>query len=174
MRKILAVVSVCGAVLSAVPAAFAAVEVGQPAPKLVATELNGQPFDLGAQHGKVVIVNFWATWCVPCRQEMPAIDAFYRAHQSQGVEVIGLSIDRGRDRSDVRDVMKAFAYPAAMESDAKANGFGKPRVLPVTYVVDESGVVRAELRPDQNPVTEAELSKVVLPLLHRAGGPPAQ
>jgi thiol-disulfide isomerase/thioredoxin len=165
MRKFVALAFVCVAVLAARPA-VADVAVGQPAPQLVAKEVNGPSFDLGAQRGKVVIVNFWATWCVPCRQEMPAIDAFYHAHRNEGVEVIGLSVDRSRDRGNVQKVMKAFTYPAAMESDATVNGFGKPHVLPVTYVVDASGVVRAALRPDEDPVTESSLSKVVLPLLH--------
>ncbi|MBV8538581.1 MAG: hypothetical protein JO128_23485, partial [Alphaproteobacteria bacterium] len=56
----------------------------------------------------------------------------------------------------------------------KVNGFGKPRVLPVTYIVDGGGVVRAELRPDADPVTESSLSKMVLPLLHQSAGRPAQ
>jgi cytochrome c biogenesis protein CcmG, thiol:disulfide interchange protein DsbE len=57
--------------------ACAASDVGQAAPALVVPELNGQLFDLRALRGKVVIVNFWATWCPPCREEMPALDSFY-------------------------------------------------------------------------------------------------
>ena len=96
----------CLALILAGRFAVAAVEVGQPAPPLAATELNGQGFDLGALRGHVVIVNFWATWCVPCRAEMPALDAFYQSDHAQGLDMIGMSADRPRDRSDVVKVMQ--------------------------------------------------------------------
>ncbi|MBV8454651.1 MAG: TlpA family protein disulfide reductase [Deltaproteobacteria bacterium] len=140
-------------------------ELGQPAPALVVEELNGNTFDLAAQRGKVTIVNFWATWCPPCRKEMPALDQFYRRYHAQGLEMIGLSADRPHDRSDVIKVMQLFSYPAAMLDDAKSNGFSDPSALPVTYVVDAQGVVRAKLTPDEKPVTEQSLAAAVLPLL---------
>lgn len=145
--------------------AFASATVGKAAPALAVPELDGQAFDLSAQHGRVVVVNFWATWCPPCREEMPALDAFYRRYHGQGLEMIGLSTDRPHDRSDVTKVMQSFSYPAAMLDDAKVNDFGPPDVLPVTFVVDRSGVIRAKLTPDQTPVTEKSLSDAVLPLL---------
>lgn len=151
--------------------ALAETEVGQPAPALTATELGGGTFDLAALHGKVVIVNFWATWCAPCRQEMPALNAFYQQHHGQGLEMIGISADLPRERSDVVKVMKAFSYPAAMLADADVNGFGRPESIPVTYVVDANGVVRARFSPDETGVTEQQLDKTVLPLLsHEPGG----
>jgi cytochrome c biogenesis protein CcmG, thiol:disulfide interchange protein DsbE len=145
--------------------AHAATDVGQPAPALVVTELDGQAFDLAALRGKVVIVSFWATWCPPCRAEMPVLDAFYRRYHSQGLEMIGLSADRPHDRSNLTKVMQSFGYPAAMLDDAKVNDFGTPSALPMTVVIDGHGIVRAELTPDQMAVTEKSLSAAVLPLL---------
>ncbi len=145
--------------------AFASATVGNAAPALDVPELDGQTFDLSAQHGKVVVVNFWATWCPPCREEMPALDAFYRRYHGQGLEMIGVSADRPHDRSDVTKVMQSFSYPAAMLDDAKVNDFGTPDALPMTVVVDGNGVVRAKLTPDQTPVTEKSLSDAVLPLM---------
>jgi cytochrome c biogenesis protein CcmG, thiol:disulfide interchange protein DsbE len=155
----------------AVQLAVAATEVGQPAPALTAKELGGGTFDLAALHGKVVIVNFWATWCAPCRQEMPALNAFYQQHHGQGLEMIGISADLPRNRSDVVKVMKEFSYPAAMLGDADVNGFGRPESIPVTYVIAADGVVRAKFSPDETGVTEQQLDKTVLPLLsHEPGG----
>jgi thiol-disulfide isomerase/thioredoxin len=145
--------------------AFASATIDKPAPPLVVQELNGQTFDLAAMRGKVVIVNFWASWCPSCRKEMPALNAFYERYHAQGLEVIGLSADRSRDESEVRKVMQSFSYPAAMLNDAKSNGFSSPTELPVTYVIDADGVVRGKLTPNANAVTEATLDALVLPLL---------
>jgi cytochrome c biogenesis protein CcmG/thiol:disulfide interchange protein DsbE len=147
--------------------AFASATVGNTAPALAVPELDGQTFDLNAQRGKVVVVNFWATWCPPCREEMPALDAFYRRYHGQGLEMIGVSTDRPHDRSDVTKVMRLYSYPAAMLDDAKINDFGTPDALPMTVVVDGNGVVRAKLTPEQTPVTEQSLSDAVLPLLQQ-------
>jgi len=144
-------------------------EVGQPAPALVVQELDGHGFDLGALRGKVVIVNFWATWCSPCRAEMPLLDAFYRRYHDQGVELLGLSIDDLHDRGDVSRIMQKFSYPAALVATAKVNGFGAPLVVPMTYVIDSAGVVRARLLAGKTAVTEQSLAQTVLPLL--AQGP---
>ncbi|HUI27556.1 MAG TPA: TlpA disulfide reductase family protein [Candidatus Kryptonia bacterium] len=148
--------------------ALAGADVGQLAPALVVQELNGQLFDLSTLRGKVVIVNFWATWCPPCRQEMPVLDAFYRRYHAQGLEMIGLSVDHARDRNDVRTLMRSFSYPAAMLSDAKVNDFGAPNALPVTFLVDGTGIVRARLTPDGTAMTEESLADSALPLLRQA------
>lgn len=82
--------------------------------------------------------------------------------------MIGISADRPRDRGDVVKVMQAFSYPAAMLGDATANGFGRPGAIPVTYVIDADGMVRAKLSPDATGVTEKALDDTVLPLLSHA------
>jgi len=165
MRLRLSAVALLGTLLTIVPGPLAAIEVGQPAPSLVVQELDGQTFDLSAARGKVVVVSFWATWCPPCRKEMPALDALYRRYHAQGLEMIGLSADRPHDRSDVLKVMQSFSYPAAMLDDAKVNDYGTPSALPKTIVIDGHGIVRAELTPDQTAVTEKSLSAAVVPLL---------
>jgi cytochrome c biogenesis protein CcmG/thiol:disulfide interchange protein DsbE len=161
------------AIIAIAPAvsAFAAGEVGQTAPALVVQQLDGQPFDLAAEKGKVVIVNFWATWCPPCRAEMPMINEFYRRYHSQGLELIGVSADSPHDRSDVAKVMQSLSYPAAMLDDAKTNDFGSPDELPVTYVIDRGGIVRAVFTPGAKALSAADLDASVLPLLGTSATP---
>lgn len=145
--------------------AWGSPKVGQAAPALTVTKLDGQIFDLSALRGKVVVVNFWATWCPPCRVELPEMDKFYREYQGRGVVIIALSIERSRDRGDVRKAMQPFAFPAAMLCDAKANGFGEANSIPDTYVIDKNGVLRATFIAGKPTVTEKSLSDAVLPLL---------
>lgn len=137
------------------------------AESLVAPLLGGAAFDLAQRRGHVVLVNFWATWCAPCREEIPALNAFYRRYRGKGLDIVGFSADIGRDRPKVEQMARTIAYPVGMLRDAAANGFGAPRGLPVTYVIDRSGALRATLRPDDTPVTLQTLERIVAPLLAR-------
>ena len=141
-----------------------ALDTGDAAPALKGTTLDGEAFDLSALKGKVVVVNLWATWCDPCRAEMPLFDAFYRKYQSRGLVLLGLDENDPKDVAEVRKVMTGFSYPALMAEVAPENGF-RARVLPMTYVIDASGVVRARLWAGGTPVTEENLEKAVAPLL---------
>jgi cytochrome c biogenesis protein CcmG, thiol:disulfide interchange protein DsbE len=136
-------------------------EMNQPAPALIVTALDGQTFDLTKLRGKVVLVNFWATWCAPCRREMPVLDAFYRRYHAQGLELIGISVDFARDSAKMRKAAGAVSYPTAMANDMPVNGFGPPEGVPVTYVLDVEGVVRDKFIATPNKL----LHDVVIPLL---------
>ena len=154
--------------LAAAPLALAAAPpaVDQPAPQLVVPQLDGHSFDLAKLRGKVVLVNVWATWCSPCRVEMPTLNAFYRRYHSHGLYLLGLSIDEASDAAQVRQVMKQFSYPGALASAAKANGFGEPIAVPITYVIDAHGVIRAQLQAEgPSGVSKQALEAAVLPLL---------
>ena len=152
-------------VASASPRWAAAVDAGQPAPALVVTDLDGKTFDLKQQRGKVVLVNFWATWCEPCRQEAPILEAFYQAQHADGLELVGISLNRPRERDAVQKAMQSATYPVAFAAQASSNGFGAIRVLPVTYVIDREGIVRARLAAG-TPLTRQQVEGIVLPLLH--------
>ena len=169
MDRMMKLTSFCAAVLvvsiMAAPAVAGASAVGAAAPEVVATQIDGKTFDLEKLKGQVVVVNFWATWCPPCRAEMPVMDAFYRKHHGEGFAMIGLSQDKPRDLAQVKTVMAAFAYPAAMTDGAKINKFGIFQILPQTYVIDRTGHIRATFSATGKPLTEADLNAIVLPLL---------
>jgi len=133
------------------------------APALVVTELDGQTFDLSKLRGKVVLVNYWATWCAPCKKEMPILNSFYRRYHEQGLEMIGISADRPNDFPKMRSISATLAYPTATLDRISNNGFGPPEGFPLTYVIDRDGIVRDKFID----VREELLRDVVLPLLQR-------
>jgi len=150
---------------SGLPARAAEPRLGAPAPAITVRTLGGQEIDLTRLEGKVVVVNIWATWCAPCRAEMPMLNAFYLQHESGDFLLIGLSADRSRDKPDVIKVMNGFGYPAALLSEARVDKLNEPRVLPMTYVIDKTGIVRAIFGGTGKPLTAQLLGDAVKPLL---------
>jgi len=134
---------------------------GQIAPALVARTFSGVPIDLSALRGRVVVLNFWASWCVPCRQEMPALDALYKERGEQGVTVIGLSADDRHDRAAAVKAGSAVSYPVGLLSEATANEFGAPQLLPLTYVIARNGTIAAILSANRGALSTAELQQMV-------------
>ncbi len=156
-----AALTAVAAMLLAGASPAAAQKVGAPAPALVGQTIDGKPFDLAKLRGHVVIANVWATWCTPCRVEMPTLEAFYKAHKAQGVVLVGLSADKSRDAATVDRVMAAFSYPAIVLTSAKVDGFTPPNILPVTYIIDPKGIVRSALLYTDKPLSEADLDAAV-------------
>jgi len=135
--------------------------VGRPAPALVARAFDGQAIDLAALRGKLVVLNFWASWCGPCRSEMPALDALARDYRDRGVVVIGLSADDRHDRKDALKAAQGLGYVTGMLAESPANDFGDPQVLPLTYIIGADGNVAAILLPGRGPFSAAQLRAVV-------------
>jgi cytochrome c biogenesis protein CcmG, thiol:disulfide interchange protein DsbE len=161
-----ALTHVSGAIASfwlvcALSQADSAPQMGATAPALVVTELDGKVFDLAKLKGKVVLVNYWATWCAPCKKDMPKLDAFYRRHHSQNLEMIGISVDRPNDLTKVRKVTASLAYPVAVLKDITVNGFGEPEGVPITWIIDADGKVRDRMID----VRDGLLGTLVVPLL---------
>ena len=148
------------AAVLAVAFAFATpAQAAMPAqPTLHVTTLDGKTFDLAAQRGKWVIVNYWATWCVPCIKEMPDISRFVTAHDN--VTAIGLAYEDSEPTE-----IKAFlakhpvAYPIAQVTlDQPPKDFDEPRGLPTTYLISPDGKVAKHI---VGPVTEASLEALI-------------
>jgi cytochrome c biogenesis protein CcmG, thiol:disulfide interchange protein DsbE len=142
-----------------------AIEEGKVAPAFSAELIDGKSFNLETVKGEVVIINFWATWCPPCRQEMPAIESFYLKHKSQGLRVIAVSLDDPGDENKVRDVMKSFSFDAAMEEKSQHKGYGRIWRLPLTFVIDRKGILRKDGWYGPVGIDQPLLEKIVTPLL---------
>ncbi len=153
---------------AAATAVIGAPRIGQRAPALIVREFGGRQFNLADERGHVVLVSLWATWCSPCHAEMPVLQAFYRRFHPRGLELIALSIDQSASRARVRQALRGFTYPAALARTARVDGFGEPLAVPMTYVIDAQGVVRARLLGGLSGVTRRQLDQVVAPLLAAA------
>ena len=133
------------------------------APFQSARTITGAPF---ASNGEVTIVHYWATWCVPCRLEMPVLDSFYRRHHGQGLAMLAVSIDQGVSIAKLRDVTAKFAFPVARVDDVRMPRRDIPKALPVTRIYDRSGrLVFATKGDGRSIVDAATLERVVTPLL---------
>lgn len=149
------------ALLLAVPAAAAPA-----APFQSAKTISGASF---TSAGDVTIVHYWATWCVPCRLEMPVLDAYYRRHRAQGLAMLAVSIDQGVSTGKLHDVTAKFAFPVARVDDVRMPRRDIPSALPVTRVYDRSGrLVFATKGDGRTTVDMATLERIVTPLLARS------
>jgi thiol-disulfide isomerase/thioredoxin len=119
------------------------VETRARVPRYALTALDGTPLTPDTLRGNVVLVNFWATWCVPCRVEMPLLQRMSERHRGAGLVVVGLSVDRGPEES-VRTFLRerGVTYPVAVVGADVERAFGGVRGYPTSMLVDRSGVVR--------------------------------
>ena len=116
--------------------------IGKPAPDFQLSTLNGQPVSLSDLRGKPVLVNFWATWCLPCRGEMPYIQQIYDEWQAKGLVLLAINI--GESPSQVAKFMQSQGLSLPVLLDGKGNiaVMYNVRAIPTTFFIDRDGIIK--------------------------------
>jgi cytochrome c biogenesis protein CcmG/thiol:disulfide interchange protein DsbE len=125
------------------PARMGAVQVGHDAPAYAAQTLDGETQSLAHLAGRAVLLNVWATWCHPCREEIPALEALHGEYGARGLSIIGVSIDQGGQEASIREFLAEYgaSYPIWLDPAGDVqNTFGTVGV-PSTYLIAPGGEV---------------------------------
>jgi thiol-disulfide isomerase/thioredoxin len=142
---------------------FALGQGDQSSAQLVLKDIEGRTLRLSDYKGKVVLLNFWATWCAPCRSEMPELIKWQNEHRKRGLRVIGITYPP-EDLAEVRKFTKSIKtnYPIVIGDEKTRALFDKGETLPVTVVIDRKGLVREVI---QGVIFPEEFEQKVRPLL---------
>jgi len=142
----------------------------KPAPALAGTTLTGDRFDLSTLRGKVVVLNVWASWCGPCREEAPNLEQVYHATKNDGVAVVGLNIRDEPDNARAFERKFGISYPSVVDRDSQLlvafRGTLPPTAIPTTLVIDREGRMAARAL---TPLTEPMLHDLLAPIIAERG-----
>ena len=147
--------------------------VGQPAPDITLDMLDGRHISLEELRGKTVILTFWATWCVPCREELPLLSRYAHEHARDNLVVLGFSLDTPDTLAQVNKIASTLSFPIGLLGDPHVPGYGRIWRLPVSFVIDRHGLLVHDGWKDKQPELDRDrLERVVTPLLQRGPGNP--
>jgi thiol-disulfide isomerase/thioredoxin len=122
-------------------------ELGSQLPSFATTDLHGGKIASADLKNKVALIDFWATWCAPCRKEMPGYQTLMNRYGAKGFVVIGFKVDVMQDTEDPMQFLKQLniRYPIAVGTEEIRNKFGGLKGLPTTYIYDRSGILRSKI-----------------------------
>lgn len=135
-----------------------------PAPDVEFEALDGKPIRLSSLRGRVVLLNFWATWCQPCRAEIPEFNALQRDLEPKGLSVVGVSVSPIDTSDSIRSFQKDIKqdYTVLRGAEAIGSQFGNGPGLPVTYIIDREGRIRQKFN---GPQTRESFETAIKPVL---------
>ena len=136
----------CAKTFEADPAAYVPPSFPRPAPAFALKDLSGAEVSTETLKGKVVLLDFWATWCAPCRKSMPELQALHDKYARRGFSVVGLSIDEGGSAKVKKYVAsKKFSYPIAVDSEKSPTWDAfRVKAVPAAYLIDREGRIVAQ------------------------------
>ena len=117
-------------------------QAGYPAPDFELQTMEGVPVQLSDLRGKVVVLNFWATWCPPCRTEMPALQQVYAAYQTRGLEVLAINMQEGSAQATAFARESGLTFPILTDPEGAVSSRYRVTSLPTTLFLDRQGVIR--------------------------------
>ena len=136
--------------------------VGKPAPEATMTPINGVPVKLSQLRGQVVVLNYWATWCVPCRVELPMLDRYYRIQGKHGLKVFAVTTEDSLPASKLKPLFGALAISPVRKIRGPYSNFD---AVPTNIIIDRAGIVRYA---KAGSLDLDDLNRLLVPLLQEA------
>jgi len=136
--------------------------VSHPAPDFTLTTTDGETLTLSELKGKPVLLNFWATWCPPCRAEMPYIQAAHEAYKGAGLVVVAVDVQEGREKVSQFARELGLTFPLALDTTGQVGTTYQVRAFPTSFFIDREGIIRSTFTgPMTSPVLEERLRAIV-------------
>lgn len=167
MRQLMIGLAATVAMLGSGLAQAKTLKVGDVAPPFEVTLMDGAKLKSTDLRGKVIVLNFWATWCVPCKRELPLLDSYYRLRRDYGLRVFAVATEDSVPASKLKPLFAAMAMPAVRRIKGP---YGVIEALPTNFIIDRHGIIRyaqaAAFDLD-------ELNAILVPLLREPEPPPS-
>lgn len=164
LNSVTKLVTLCGIALMLLSVNVSSAEVGKPAPDFTLKSNTGKNLKLSEQVGNVLLINFWASWCGPCRQEMPLLETLHKKYEDLGFSIIAINVDENTALADKFLASVDVSYPILYDNTAQVSQQYNVQAMPTTFIVDRDGKVRflhKGFKPGYEKKYEKEVKKLV-------------